>query len=69
MLERFRELRGQGTFPSERARTQVYPDEFYLFWYRLNTLRRELVSRWQTVPPELERDAEELDRELLKTLA
>jgi hypothetical protein len=69
MLDRFRELRGEGSYPSERANVPVYPQEFYLLWYRLNVVRREIVERWESpeeaqITPELDREVEQLQREL-----
>ena len=68
VIDRFRELREQGTYPSG-SRAPMYPNEFYILWHRANTIQREIVERRKSpeeaqITPELKRKIKDLEKAL-----
>jgi hypothetical protein len=65
MIDRFRELRGSRTVKGTQLPT--YPPEFYVLWYRINTVMRQIVNKRDSregaeTVPEVKRDIERLQQ-------
>jgi hypothetical protein len=68
MIDRFRELKGMGTRePGSRFPIPSYPEEFYLLWFRINTVQRQIIKKRDSqadapIAPEVHREIQRLEQ-------
>jgi hypothetical protein len=68
MIDRIRELRKQSTYPM-RSRAPTYPQEFYILFFRINALMRQILKKRDSkeeamIVPEVRREIAQLSQEL-----